>query len=64
MRLTTATETKNARTGRSEGLREKESCFNLSWDPEEMAEREAEIVVQREGKSFRGQQESSSRGVT
>lgn len=32
--------------------RDKES-FNLSWDPEEMSETEAEIIIQREGKSFR-----------
>lgn len=40
--------------GKSEGLRKKESCFNLSWDPEEMSETEAEIVIQRQGESFRG----------
>lgn len=53
MRLPATTKIKNGHVGKSEGLREKES-FNLSLDPEEMSETEAEILIQQEGKSFRG----------
>lgn len=49
VRLPATTKIKNGHVGKSEGLREKES-FNLSLDPEEMSETEAEIVIQQGGK--------------